>query len=435
MKKVVFTVVTKNYIGLAKILGDSIRRYDNDVSFYVIIADEKSQLQPYIEFPQDDHSYLFANETLSIDKLTWTQMGFQYTLVEFCTAIKPFCFDFFFQKFSNEEVGVVYLDPDILAFSSLDCVFDSLDTKDVVLTPHTCTLQTNYTGTLSEYEFLNAGVYNLGFAAIKNSQVGKDVVAWWAKRLITRCFVEPSESLFTDQKWMVYLSCFLTSEQLFIDRSLGLNLAPWNYYERRIVVDNEELFVENRITGTQRERLVFVHFSGYDYSNIHESSSRYFSSVDYFDDLKPLFDIYQEKLRDSNAVEYFKYTYSYNEFSNGIVIPKIVRRLYRRLLHEGEIIENPFNENSIFFKKLKKNGFIPKEKMKYDSIKYDRSANRFETKIYIVNIIFKYLFKIFSIDQFSLFIKFFGRYFKYENFIYLYDKKYMRSSFTKDSLS
>ena len=40
MKNCAFTIVAKNYIGLAQILEKSIREYYNDLLFYIIVADE-----------------------------------------------------------------------------------------------------------------------------------------------------------------------------------------------------------------------------------------------------------------------------------------------------------------------------------------------------------------------------------------------------------
>ena len=34
MKKSIFTIVAKNYIGLAQILNNSIRKYNNDIDFF-----------------------------------------------------------------------------------------------------------------------------------------------------------------------------------------------------------------------------------------------------------------------------------------------------------------------------------------------------------------------------------------------------------------
>ena len=39
-KKCVFSIVAKNYIGLATILGNSLKKFDNDIDFFVLVADE-----------------------------------------------------------------------------------------------------------------------------------------------------------------------------------------------------------------------------------------------------------------------------------------------------------------------------------------------------------------------------------------------------------
>ena len=85
MKNCAFTIVAKNYIGLAQILEKSIREYYNDLLFYIIVADEidnelKKELSTNI---------LVAKETLNITPETWENMSFKYNLTEFCTSIKP----------------------------------------------------------------------------------------------------------------------------------------------------------------------------------------------------------------------------------------------------------------------------------------------------------------------------------------------------------
>ena len=67
MKNCAFTIVAKNYIGLAQILEKSIREYYNDLLFYIIVADEidnelKKELSTNI---------LVAKETLNIIPETW----------------------------------------------------------------------------------------------------------------------------------------------------------------------------------------------------------------------------------------------------------------------------------------------------------------------------------------------------------------------------
>lgn len=67
MKNCAFTIVAKNYIGLALILESSIRKYYGDLSFYIIVADEVSE-DLRSKLPAN---VLIAKECLGLDVGTW----------------------------------------------------------------------------------------------------------------------------------------------------------------------------------------------------------------------------------------------------------------------------------------------------------------------------------------------------------------------------
>ena len=130
MKNCAFTIVAKNYIGLAQILEKSIREYYNDLLFYIIVADEidnelKKELSTNI---------LVAKETLNITPETWENMSFKYNLTEFCTSIKPASFRYLLDNTESEKI--IYLDPDIYFYNSIGLIFDMLSDCDILLTPH-----------------------------------------------------------------------------------------------------------------------------------------------------------------------------------------------------------------------------------------------------------------------------------------------------------
>ena len=89
----IFTIVAKNYIGLAQVLERSVVA-NSTSDFYIIVADEfdKGQAERY-DLPGN---ILIAKNKLGIDNDLWEEMAFKYSLVEFCTAIKPACFQYFF---------------------------------------------------------------------------------------------------------------------------------------------------------------------------------------------------------------------------------------------------------------------------------------------------------------------------------------------------
>lgn len=128
MQNIVFTIVAKNYIGLAQVLEESVNAHSSDVQFYIIVSDE------LVNLPELPLNVLSARKALNLPDEQWEQMAFKYNLVEFCTAIKPYCFDFFFKQ--KDAGKTIYLDPDILAYSSLNPIFDELGRQSILITPH-----------------------------------------------------------------------------------------------------------------------------------------------------------------------------------------------------------------------------------------------------------------------------------------------------------
>lgn len=85
MKNVAFTIVAKNYIGLAKVLENSIKKNNPNVDFLILVADDILPEQE-VMIPIN---VVECRKTLSYSHEEWIEMAFKYSLTEFCTAIKP----------------------------------------------------------------------------------------------------------------------------------------------------------------------------------------------------------------------------------------------------------------------------------------------------------------------------------------------------------
>ncbi|MDT3388839.1 MAG: hypothetical protein LIR46_13950, partial [Bacteroidota bacterium] len=108
-------------------------------------------------------------------------MAFKYDLTEFCTSVKPGCMQYLFkQGYEN----VIYMDPDIFVFAPLDEIFVKLQDYDVVLTPQIAGIHEDYTGELPEWAMNVNGVFNLGFCAMRQSNISNNILRWWHKRLL-----------------------------------------------------------------------------------------------------------------------------------------------------------------------------------------------------------------------------------------------------------
>lgn len=424
-KNVVFTICAKNYIGLAQILESSIKKNNSDVDFYIFVADEfgdnwKDSLPSNV---------YIAKDVCMIEDELWKQMAFKYNLTEFCTAIKPYCFKYF--EVNTNYDKYVYFDPDVYTFDSLDCIFDNLSKYSIVLTPHISNIQTMYSGELAERMILGSGVFNLGFCALHRDEYGRKFIYWWEERLKYQCFIDSLDNYFTDQRWIDFLPCFFDSGVLYIDRSLGLNIAPWNFFEREVYYEGEELYVKLRNNGGEkRDKLIFVHYSGYDYSKLKQGIivQRNISNLQDYNDIKIITEVYKDAIIRQVDVfnRFITQEYSYNFFDNGIKIELFHRRLYRNLIDKGELFCNPFSIDSDSLYKRLKNKYLLSNKHCTDIDKMSiSSASSLKRLLNLFNLFSICVFKIFGYRRYLMLLRLLRQFSRYESQIHLIDKKYI----------
>ena len=415
----IFTIVAKNYTGLAQVLEASVRRNSN-AEFFIFVADEwKSTEQLQQALPAN---VLTAKEVLGIGQEEWEQMAFKYNLVEFCTAIKAVCFQYMFGKGYDQ---LLYLDPDVYVFNPLQPVFDQLKESSIVVTPHILNVQTPFNGNYNDYLFLLNGTFNLGFLGLKRSATTDQFLTWWHHRLKEYSFFDNDRGTATDQKWMNLLPALFAPDDFVISRHRGMNVAPWNFHERKIVVEDEVFYVKDRDNdSSSKQPLLFVHFSGYDYSQagdgqlVHKTTKM----TDH-DDLQPVFEAYDDALANSQFKKYSVLAYSYNMFENGVGIISLHRRMYRRLLEENMAFDHPFaTGDGTYFEKLESKGLLDHSPVSADKLT-NKTVKNFSTKFRYVHLFFIFIKKLIGIRRYSIMIRFFRRYFAEENQAFLVKKE------------
>jgi hypothetical protein len=418
MSNCAFTICATNYIGLAEILGNTIQHYYKDLDFYIIVSDEPNE-KTKKTFSQN---ILIGREILYFPKSKWYEMAYKYDLTEFCTSIKPASILYFFDKGYNK---CIYFDPDIMVFSSIGPIYKYLDQYLAIVTPHILQLEEIYTGTLKERFLLHSGVFNLGFIALRNTHKIIGFLKWWTKRLESCCYNSKYEPFFTDQKWVDLLPCYL-GKDLLISLNLGMNVAPWNFHEREIIKKENKLYVKNRIIeNIDIDELVFVHFSGFRYSDLLAGKINRIDDYDYsqFKDIQMLFNRYAAELKKGDFDEYINNPYSYNYYKeSGYKINAVVRRLYRSYQEIYDYKENPFDENSYFFKIIVKKKLIGKENY-FKSTKYVSVENNLSDKLKLLNKVFTLLFKIVGTNKYFDILKALRVYSVWENHYHLIKKK------------
>jgi hypothetical protein len=243
MKTGCFTICSRNYLAYALTLRDSLQKAEPDLDFRIFLADA-----PLDEAPPQGVEIIPVSE---IDPAEMRDMAFRYTVIEFNTAVKPFCFDYMFDQAACDEV--IYLDPDIHLFAPMQRVHEALaGGASCVLTPHILA-PLPPEDTASEFDLMRSGTFNLGFATFANTPEARAFLTWWKNKLREHCRVDLQNGLFVDQRFVDFAPSFI--EHLKVLRDPGYNVAYWNLANRPVRKTDTSLTAAG-------SPLVFFHFSG-----------------------------------------------------------------------------------------------------------------------------------------------------------------------------
>ncbi len=296
---IAFTICSNNYLAKAKVVSDTFLQHHTGYSFFIFVVDKMNEALPVKE--------LNITNIITIDKVVADieTLAVKYNIIELNTAVKPAVFSWLLEK--NNSNIVIYLDPDLLVTGSFTEVEAALSDEgnNMVITPHF--LSPIDDGKYpSEIDFHLYGIYNLGFIAIKNSDVGKQFLEWWHERLMKYCYIWPGKGMFTDQVWVNYAPVFFTG--VCILRHAGYNVANWNLYERKLSLKDGNFFINKNIP------LKFFHFSHYDFDEPYKISKMQTRHViEDLPELKLLINKYQHKLIENKMDMFSKSTCYYQD--------------------------------------------------------------------------------------------------------------------------
>ncbi len=245
--KLAFTICAANYLGRAKVLGDTLLAHNPDFTFVIVVADRLTG----VDLGGFENFLVLPIESFAVPGIE--EMIQRYNAIELCTAIKPACFAHLMRVHPSAD-SVLYLDPDMMLFGPLAPLERELDDCDVLLTPH-LTKPMATKPLAIEFETLVAGVYNLGFIGLRACPNTMTFLEWWALRLQEHCRQMPKLGLFYDQSWVAFAPIFFDGVK--VTKHLGFNVAHWNLHERRLKRLGDGYLVNETVP------LVFFHFSGF----------------------------------------------------------------------------------------------------------------------------------------------------------------------------
>jgi len=282
----VFTLCSNNYLAQAKILLTSFKKYHPDYTFVIGLVDKMAEGINYDEFSDGQ---VIPVEELGIPN--FDELCKRYNVVELNTSVKASYFLYIKQKFPG-VTKVIYLDPDIKVFNTLDAIWTLLDTKNIVVTPHILNPISPDNYTPQENIFLNYGIYNLGFLGVNiSSTQSVEFLKWWENRILNFGYNRVQEGYFVDQLWINLAPLFF--DKVAIIREPGYNMAPWNLHERVI-----SSYSESKILVNGDCPLFFYHFSSFSYKTPESICKPYYNrfTFDNRPDLKPIYETYVNEI-------------------------------------------------------------------------------------------------------------------------------------------
>ena len=311
------TIISKNYLAHARVLTDSFLKNNPNGKIFVLLVDEiENQFDP-----RNEKFSLINLDDIGIPNLK--SFCFKYSILEMNTNVKAHLLKYLFEKYNLKKIA--YFDPDILFTNSLQNLWNLLEKKSIVLTPH-ITEPIFDEKKPSEHDILRSGIFNLGFIGLSKTEITKKFLDWWGNHLLEHGYNDIEKGMFTDQKWIDLVPSIF--EDVYIIRHPGYNIAYWNLMQRDVKIKDKRLFVGSKPA-------YFFHFSGFSpesIENVSKHQDRF--SIKDLENIKELFELYRDLLIENNYLKINKLKCKFNYFDNGVKI-KVVG--HDREIQEGLI--------------------------------------------------------------------------------------------------
>ncbi len=318
------TIITGNFLASARTLVTSYRMHHPSGRFFVLLLDEPKGL----DVSKETFTIIRPSE-LGLPNLAALSM--LYTAYELSMALRPEFLLLLQQKHASEKT--VFLDSDLFFTGNLQETEALLDRHSIILTPSFFTPIPDDGYFPSDRDFLAAGIFNGGFFACRACEETRSTLRWLAERLQRYAYYRPEEAMFGDQKWLDLLPA--VAPTLHILRHPGYNVSHWNLHERPLTLKQGRIFAAE-------EPMIFYHFSGYkpgQTSVLSVHQNRF--TLEHHPILASLVRNYNNELLRSGWSEISRLPYARDNFSNGIRISPVIRRIFEAI-KGSERFADPF---------------------------------------------------------------------------------------------
>lgn len=236
------SIISPDFVPFVQCLYSSIARFDSEIELHVLVTSETLT----VKHVNNKIKFCSLNE---IDSPFLKEIEKKYAGINdyMRWSLKPV----FLLHLLNYFERVVYVDCDLFFFNDYSFLFNELETKSILLTPHFGSTDPFQHEEKFMMNFL-IGLYNAGFVGA--SKKGIKTLQWWAAACFYHTENAPSKGYFVDQRYLDMVPVF--DENAGIVRHQGCNIGSWNIetYKRNMQV-NGTVVINNQYP------IIFVHFN------------------------------------------------------------------------------------------------------------------------------------------------------------------------------
>lgn len=241
------TLFDKNYMSRGIVLYNSlVENCSSKFSLYVLAMDEITA--EYLINLHYENLIVITVADMKIMYPVLERLEKERTRGEFSWTLSSFSIQYAIRKFNLDSC--TYVDSDICFYNDPQILLNEMGEKSVLITEH------NYT---PEYDqSATSGKFCVQFMYFKNNNDGNKVLEYWRSKCEEWCYNRMEEGKFGDQKYLDdWESRF--ENIVYNCRNIGCGVAPWNVQKYDVSVENEKLYVTERITKVKRP-IVFFHY-------------------------------------------------------------------------------------------------------------------------------------------------------------------------------
>ncbi|WP_452231456.1 hypothetical protein [Lacinutrix sp. MEBiC02595] len=238
------TIITSNYFFYAKAIYDSLSEFLVEFNFKVLVVDDVHEILPYRNIEVIKLGEVRDALSLDYQLINKYEVDLESNLR---WALKPLFLKYLLTKKEFEKV--LFLDPDLYFYSDPFFLFDALNSKDVLITPHWRS-KDPFLDASNFNSLFTGGLFNAGFFGCNKNAI--NILDWWLS--VCSYKMEKAEGFYVDQAYLNLMPIYF-STQVEIIAHKGCNISNWNRIEcKRTLVDNAVLINSNF-------PVVFIHYT------------------------------------------------------------------------------------------------------------------------------------------------------------------------------